>query len=85
MKLLRDKKEIEGLQELIDNWTSKNKPIPQQCTTHKVDKSKKRTNREIRLTAQIGEYKMDQVILDLGSNESFLSKKNWERMRRTML
>jgi len=29
---------------------------------------------------QIGEFKMDQVILDLGSNANVLSKKTWERM-----
>lgn len=34
---------------------------------------------------QIGEYEMDQVILDLGSNANVLPKKMWERMGRLAL
>ena len=34
----------------------------------------------MRLTAQIGDYEMDQVILDQGSNENVLPKKTWQRM-----
>jgi len=37
---------------------------------------------EMRLTAQIGEYEMDQVILDLGLDANVLPKQTWERMRR---
>lgn len=32
------------------------------------------------LTAQIGEYDMDQVVLDLGSDANVLPKQTWERM-----
>ena len=39
----------------------------------------------MRLTAQIGEYEMDQVILDLGSDVNTLPKQTWERMGRLML
>jgi len=39
----------------------------------------------MRLTAQIGEYEMDQVILDLGSDTNVLPKKMWERMGRPAL
>ena len=37
-----------------------------------------RTGREMRLTAQIGEFEM--VILDLGSEVNVLTKKTWEQM-----
>jgi len=40
---------------------------------------------EMRLTAQIGEYEMDQVILDLGSDANVLPKRTWERMGRPAL
>jgi hypothetical protein len=40
----------------------------------------KRTNREFRLRAHIGEYDVDNVILYLGSNVNVLSKKTWEMM-----
>ena len=39
----------------------------------------------MRLTAQIGEYEMDQVILDMGSNANVLPKQTWERMGRPVL
>ena len=32
------------------------------------------------MIGQIGDYEMDKVILDLGSNTNFLSKKTWQRM-----
>ena len=34
----------------------------------------------MRLTAQIGEFEMDEVILDLGSEVNFLTKQTWEQM-----
>jgi len=39
----------------------------------------------MRLIAQIGEYEMDQVILDLGSDANVLPKQTWGRMGRLML
>ena len=39
----------------------------------------------MRLTVQIGEYEMDQVILDLGSDANVLPKQMWERMGRPTL
>jgi len=36
----------------------------------------------MRLTAQIREYEMDEVILDLGSDVNVLSKKTWEHVDR---
>eukprot|EP00253_Pinus_taeda_P026519 PITA_26519 len=44
-----------------------------------------RTRREMRLTAQIGEYEMDQVILDLRLDANVLPKQTWERMGRPTL
>ena len=37
-----------------------------------------RTGREMRLIAQIGEFEMDEVILDLGSEVNVLTKQTWE-------
>ena len=34
----------------------------------------------MRLTAQVGEFEMDEVILDLGSEVNFLTKQTWEQM-----
>lgn len=45
MKLLRDQKAVQGLEELIDDCASKEKPHAEQCTVTKVNKNTKRTNR----------------------------------------
>jgi hypothetical protein len=39
---------------------------------------KNRTNGEFRLSAQIREYDVDNIILDLGSDVNVLPKKTWE-------
>lgn len=50
MKLLHDRKVVEGIQGLIDNCIGKVKPTPELCVVRKVGKSKKRTGREMRTT-----------------------------------
>ena len=81
MKLLCDKKLVKGLQELITRCAGSGEPH----VVRKLGKHALRTGREMRLTAQIGEYKMDQVILDLGSDVNVLLKKTWECMGRPVL
>ena len=39
-----------------------------------------RTRKEMILNAQIGDYKMDEVILDLGSKVNVITKQTWELM-----
>jgi len=51
----------------------------------KINKYKARIAHEMRLTVHIGEYEMDQVILDLGSDANVFSKQTWERMGRHVL
>ena len=34
----------------------------------------------MKLTAQIGDFEMDEVVLDLGSEVNFLTKQTWEQM-----
>jgi hypothetical protein len=60
------------------------------CTQGKVDPTEKkvvtqllrnkRTNKEFKLSAQIGEYNIDNVILDLGSNVNMIPNHTWEIM-----
>lgn len=51
----------------------------------KIGKNRQRMWCEMRLTVQMGEYEMDQVILDLGSDANVLPKRTWERMGRPTL
>ena len=39
-----------------------------------------RIGREMQLIAQVGEFEMDEVILDLGSEVNVLTKQTWEQM-----
>lgn len=48
----------------------------------KIGKHKERIGHEMRLTAKIGDYEYDQVILDLGYDVNILPKHTWERMGR---
>jgi len=70
MKRLRDNKAVKGLQELIARCVGSGEP----CVVRKMGKHALRTGWEMRLTVQIGEYGMDQVILDLGSDANVLPK-----------
>ena len=40
----------------------------------------KRTGREMRMNVQIGDYDVDSVTLDLGSDVNILTKQTWENM-----
>ena len=51
---------------------------PEIKDVHKIYRYKKRTGREMRLTAQIENYEMDQVILDLGLDVNVLPKQTWQ-------
>jgi len=44
-----------------------------------------KTNKEFKFNAQIGEYDVDNVILDLGSGVNVLPKKTWEMMGKLKL
>jgi hypothetical protein len=46
---------------------------------------KKRKNKEFKLSARIGEYGMDNVILDLGSYVNVLPRQAWEMMGKSKL
>lgn len=80
MKLPLNNKVVKGLYELINKCASKENSTNEPHIVKKIIKHKEKTGRDMRLTMQIGEYKMDQVILDLGSNENVFPKQTWKRM-----
>ena len=45
---------------------------------HKLHSYKRHTEREMHLTAHIGDYEIDQVILDLGYDANVLPKQTWK-------
>ena len=80
MKLLHDIRVVKGLQELINKCVGKENYPKGPHMVRKIGKHKVRTGHEMRLTAQIGEYEMDQVILDLELDANILPKQTWEPM-----
>lgn len=85
IELLRDSKAVVGLQELINKCVSKEDVLDGHWVVKKIRKHKERTRREMRLTVQIGDYEMDQVILDLGYDTNVFPKQTWERTGRLAL
>jgi hypothetical protein len=47
--------------------------------------TRRRTSREFRLNANIGDFNMGDIILDLGSKVNVLPKKTWKCMREPTL
>jgi hypothetical protein len=46
---------------------------------------KRRTNKELHLNAQIGDYDIDYVVLDLGSKFNVMMKQTWALMGKSKL
>ena len=69
-KLLWDTKVVKGLQELITRCAGTDEPH----NVQKLGEHALRTRQEMWLTSQIGDYEMDQVVLDLGSDANVLPK-----------
>ena len=74
MKLLRNKKAVKVLDELINRGVGKDNTSDGPYIVKNIGKHKARRRREMRLTTQIGDYEIDQVILDLGSDVNVLPK-----------
>jgi len=70
MKLLHDNKVVKGLQELITRCAGSGEPH----VIYKFGKHALHNRREMILMVWIGEYEMDQVIVDLGSDMNVLPK-----------
>jgi len=74
MKLLHDSNDVKGLRELINWCACKDRATSELYMVRKLGKHKSRIERDMRLTVQIREYEMDQVILDLGFDVNVLPK-----------
>lgn len=85
MKLMHDSKAVKGLQELIKKCAGKENAPDGHTVVRNIGKHKARMGREMRLTVQVGDYEMDQVILYLGSDANVFPKQTWEIMGRPAL
>jgi hypothetical protein len=70
---------VQELQNLIKQYEiGKIDPLLNRVV-HQISK-KRRTNKELHLNAEIGEYDIDYVVLDLGSEVNVMMKKTWALM-----
>ena len=80
MKLLRNQNALKELHKVLA-FCEPQRRVNKEKTINRVQ----RTGREMRLNAQIGEYDMTDVILDLGSEVNVLTKQTWEQMGKPTL
>jgi hypothetical protein len=79
IKLIRDESVLQELQNLIRQYDlGKIDPLLNR-EVHQIGK-KRRNNKELHLNAQIGEYDIDYVVLDLGSEVNVMMKQTWASM-----
>jgi hypothetical protein len=76
IKLIQDERIVQELQNLIRQYElGKIDPLLNRAV-HQIGK-KRRTNKELNFNAQIGEYEIDYVVLDLGSEFNVMTKQTW--------
>jgi hypothetical protein len=76
IKLIQDENIVQELHNLIKQYElGKVDPLLNR-EIHQIGK-KRRKNKELHLNAQIGEYDIDYVVLDLGSEVNVTTKKTW--------
>ena len=80
MKLLRNQNVLDELQKVIESCEPHQSPVKGK-SVNRV----RRIGREMRLHAQIGDYDMTDIILDLGSEVNLLTKQTWEQMGKPTL
>ena len=91
--MLKDDKPLSEIQDLIDRYEQSTPIITARSADDSVTvnrvvhqiKKYIRTSKEMRLNAKIGDYEMDEVILDLGSEVNVLTKQTWELMGKPKL
>jgi hypothetical protein len=86
IELIKDEKEkaIQELQNLVRQYEiGRVNPLLNKLV-HQLSK-KRRTNKELHLNSQIGEYDMDYVVIDLGSEVNVMTKQTWALMGKPRL
>jgi hypothetical protein len=84
INLIQDESVVQELQNLIKQYELGNIDLLMNMEVHQISK-KIRTNKELCLNAQIREYEIDYVVLDLGSEVNVMTKETWALMGRQKL
>jgi hypothetical protein len=84
VKMIQDKGVVQELQDLIKQYElGKIDPLLNRAV-HQIGK-RRRKNKELHLNAQIEEYEIDYVVLDLGSEVNVITKQTWALMGKPKL
>jgi hypothetical protein len=78
-KLLNDKNAMDLFKRMLEKYSIEEGIGIEPKKINQVHR-KKRTSKEFILNANIGDFNMRNIILDLGSNVNILPKKTWEAM-----
>ena len=84
VKLIQDKSVVQELQNLSKQYEIGKIESLLNRAVHQIGK-RRRTNKELHLNAQIGEYEIDYVVLDLGSEVNVMTKQTWALMGKPKL
>jgi hypothetical protein len=84
IKLIQDERAVQELQNLIRQYElGKIDPLLNR-ELHQIG-MKRRKNKELHLNSQTGEYEIDFVVLDLGSEVNVMMKQTWALMGKPKL
>jgi hypothetical protein len=84
IKMLGDPSSIKVLQNILEKCSGEMEQKPELKTFNHLH-TIRRTSREFRINANIGDFNMGDIILDLGSEVNVLPKTTWKCMRQTTL
>jgi hypothetical protein len=79
VKVLNDPSSMKILQNILEICSMEMKGKLKQNIVNHLH-TRRRTSREFRLNANIGDFNMGDIILDLGSEVNVLQKKTWKCM-----
>jgi hypothetical protein len=79
VKLLNDPSSVKVLQNLLERCNTEVEGKLEKKTINHLH-TRRRTSREFRLNANIGDFNMGDIILDLGSEVNIFPKKTWQCM-----
>jgi hypothetical protein len=84
INLIKDEKVVQELQHLVGQYEIRRIDPMLSRVVNQVSR-KKRANKELHLSAQIGDYDVDYVFLDLGSKVNVMTKQTWALMGKPRL
>jgi hypothetical protein len=79
INLIKDEKAMQEIQHLVRQYEIGRIDPMLSRAVNQVSR-KRRTNKELHLSAQIGDYDVDYVVLDLGSEVNVMMKQTWALM-----